>query len=46
MGLCDPNEVEAPSCPTAVGKLEGAIRYKLKAIIAVSRNGVDAGPRA
>lgn len=41
MGLCDPNEVEAPPCPTAVGKLEGQIRYKLKAIIEVSRNGVD-----
>ena len=41
MGLCDPNEVEAPSCPTAVGKLEGQIRYKLKAVIEVSRNGVD-----
>ena len=26
MGMCDPNEVEAPSCPTAVGKLEGQIR--------------------
>jgi hypothetical protein len=37
LGLCDPNEVEAPSCPTAVGKLEGQIRYKLKLAVQVSR---------
>ena len=41
MGLCDPNEVEAPSCPTAVGKLEGLIRYKLKVNIMVTRGGTN-----
>lgn len=41
MGLCDPNEVEAPACPTAVGKLEGLIRYKLKVNIQVKRGGTD-----
>jgi hypothetical protein len=37
MGLCDPNEVEAPECPTAVGRLQGQIRYKLKVAIQVQR---------
>ena len=41
MGLCDPNEVEAPSCPTAVGKLDGQIRYKFKVAILVTRGGTD-----
>ena len=41
MGLCDPNEVEAPACPTAVGKLEGLIRYKFKVSIQVKRGGTD-----
>ena len=41
MGLCDPNEVEAPSCPTAVGKLEGLIRYKFKVAIKVTRGGTN-----
>jgi hypothetical protein len=41
MGLCDPNEVEAPDCPTAVGKLEGEIRYKFKVNVQVTRGGVD-----
>ena len=41
MGLCDPNEVEAPDCPTAVGKLEGLIRYKFKVNVQVTRGGTD-----
>jgi hypothetical protein len=41
MGLCDPNEVEAPECPTAVGKLAGEIRYRFKVNIQVTRGGVD-----
>jgi hypothetical protein len=41
MGLCDPNEVEAPACPTAVGRLAGEIRYKFKVNIQVTRGGTD-----
>ena len=37
LGLCDPNEVEAPACPTAVGRLQGEIRYKLRVAIQVQR---------
>jgi len=41
MGLCDPNEVEAPGCPTAVGRLAGEIRYKFKVAIQVTKGGTD-----
>jgi hypothetical protein len=41
LGLCDPNELEAPDCPTAAGKLEGKIRYKFKAAITVTQNGTN-----
>jgi hypothetical protein len=41
LGLCDPNEVEAPSCPTAAGRLEGKIRYKLRVAIEVRRGDED-----
>jgi hypothetical protein len=37
LGLCDPNEVEAPQCPTSVGRLQGEIRYKLRVGIEVRR---------
>jgi hypothetical protein len=46
MGLCDPNEVEAPACPTAVGRLAGEIRYKLKVAIQVTRGGTDVWSQA
>ena len=46
MGLCDPNEVEAPSCPTAVGRLQGKIRYKFKVAISVSRGSEDVWSQA
>ncbi len=36
-GACEPNEVEAPACPTAAGQLRGKIRYKLLVSISVSR---------
>jgi hypothetical protein len=38
---CDPEDVQAPSCPTAVGRLRGEIRYKLRAGVEVSRGGED-----
>jgi hypothetical protein len=41
LGLCEPNEVEAPDCPTAVGKLDGKIRYKFKVSIQVTQNGTN-----
>jgi hypothetical protein len=46
MGLCDPNEVEAPECPTAVGRLDGKIRYKFKVAIQVTQNGTDVWSQA
>jgi hypothetical protein len=33
--------VEAPSCPTAAGRLDGKIRYKLRVAIEVSKDGED-----
>jgi hypothetical protein len=41
LGLCDPNEVEAPDCPTAAGQLDGQIRYKLKASVKVTKGDTD-----
>lgn len=41
LGLCDPNELEAPDCPTAVGRLDGKIRYKFKVAITVTQNGTN-----
>jgi hypothetical protein len=38
-GACEPNEVEAPQCPTAAGQLSGEIRYKMRVSIKVSRGG-------
>jgi hypothetical protein len=38
-GACEPNEVEAPQCPTAAGQLSGEIRYKMRVSIRVSRGG-------
>ena len=46
MGLCDPNEVEAPGCPTAVGRLAGEIRYKFKVAIQVTKGGTDVWSQA
>ncbi len=46
LGFCEPNEVEAPSCPTAVGKLEGKIRYKLRVVVEVSKDGEDVWSQA
>jgi hypothetical protein len=46
MGLCDPNEVEAPGCPTAVGRLPGEIRYKFKVAIQVTKGGTDVWSQA
>jgi hypothetical protein len=40
-GACEPDQVEAPDCPTAVGKLEGKIRYKLRVAIEVTKDGED-----
>jgi hypothetical protein len=40
-GACEPNEVEAPSCPTAAGRLDGKIRYKLRVGIEVTKDGDD-----
>jgi hypothetical protein len=37
LGLCEPNEVEAPDCPTAVGRVQGKIRYKLKVAVQIQR---------
>lgn len=39
LGLCEPNEVEAPACPVATGQLDGRIRYKLKVAVNVSQGG-------
>jgi hypothetical protein len=36
---CEPQELQAPRCPTAVGRLQGEIRYKLRAGVKVSRGG-------
>jgi hypothetical protein len=41
LGLCEPNSVEAPDCPTAVGKLEGKIRYRFKASVRVTQHGTN-----
>jgi hypothetical protein len=38
-GACEPNEVEAPQCPTAAGQLKGEIRYRMRVSIRVSRGG-------
>jgi hypothetical protein len=46
LGLCEPNEVEAPDCPTAVGKLDGTIRYKFKVAIQVTQHGTDVWSQA
>jgi hypothetical protein len=46
LGLCEPNEVEAPDCPTAVGKLDGKIRYKLKVAIQVTQNATNVWSQA
>jgi len=40
-GLCEPDRVEAPDCPTAAGQLDGQIRYRFKVAIQVSREGED-----
>ena len=40
-GACEPNEVEAPQCPTAAGRLQGELRYKMKVSIQVSKGGED-----
>ena len=41
LGICEPNEVQAPQCPSAVGRLDGEIRYRMKVAIQVSRRGED-----
>jgi hypothetical protein len=46
MGLCDPNEVEAPQCPTAVGRLQGEIRYKLRVGVEVRRGAEEVWSQA
>jgi len=38
-GACEPNQVEAPHCPTAAGRLQGEIRYKMRVSVRVSRGG-------
>jgi hypothetical protein len=38
---CEPESVQAPSCPTAVGRLPGEIRYKLRAAVEISRGDED-----
>jgi hypothetical protein len=43
---CAPEGVQAPSCPTAVGRLQGEIRYKLRASVQVSRGGEDVWSQA
>jgi hypothetical protein len=40
-GACEPNEVEAPRCPTAVGQLQGELRYKLRVSVQVSRGSEE-----
>ena len=40
-GACEPNEVEAPQCPTAAGRLQGEIRYKLRMAVRVSRGSEE-----
>ena len=45
-GACEPNEVEAPQCPTAAGRLEGALRYSLRASVRVSRGAENVWSQA
>ena len=45
-GACEPNEVEAPQCPTAVGRLQGELRYKLRVSVSVSKGGEDVWSQA
>jgi hypothetical protein len=46
LGVCDPNEVEAPSCPTAAGQLDGRIHYKFKVAVRVSQGGEEVWSQA
>jgi hypothetical protein len=38
-GSCEPNQVEAPDCPTAAGRLQGKIRYGMRVNVSVSKGG-------
>ena len=46
LGLCDPNELEAPQCPTAAGQLDGQIRYSLRVAVKVTRGTADVWSQA